>query len=74
MADAAREADSADLTGGLGGDLLHPGVGLLLLLVMTALNVYKPRGMTRYAKGAYDITVVNAATPARLNQQRDVVP
>ncbi|HEX9664028.1 MAG TPA: DUF2269 domain-containing protein [Candidatus Binatia bacterium] len=47
MADAAREADGADL-GGLGGDLLHPGVGLLVLLVITALNVYKPRGMTRY--------------------------
>ena len=47
MADAAREADAADL-GGLGGDLLHPGVGLLVLLVITALNVYKPRGMTRY--------------------------
>jgi hypothetical protein len=47
MADAARQADGADL-GGLGGDLLHPGVGLLVLLVITALNVYKPRGMTRY--------------------------
>jgi hypothetical protein len=47
MADAAREADAAEL-GELGGDLLHPGVGLLLLLVITALNVYKPRGMTRY--------------------------
>jgi hypothetical protein len=47
MADVAREADGADL-GELGGDLLHPGVGLLVLLVITALNVYKPRGMTRY--------------------------
>jgi hypothetical protein len=47
MADVAREADGADL-GGLGGDFLHPGVGLLVLLVITALNVYKPRGMTRY--------------------------
>ena len=47
MADAAREADGADL-GRLGGDLLHAGVGLLVLLVITALNVYKPRGMTRY--------------------------
>ena len=47
LADVAREADDADL-GVLGGDLLHPGVGLLVLLVITVLNVYKPRGMTPY--------------------------
>jgi hypothetical protein len=47
MAKTAREADGADL-GRLGGDLLHPGVGLLVLLLITALNVYKPRGMTRH--------------------------
>ena len=47
LADAAREADDADL-GVLGGDLLHPGVGLLVLLVITVINVYKPRGMTPY--------------------------
>jgi hypothetical protein len=47
LADVAREADAADL-GGLGGDLFHPGVGLLVLLVITVLNVYKPRGMTPY--------------------------
>ncbi len=43
----ARQADGAAL-GGLGGDLLHPGVGLLVLLVITVLNVYKPRGLTPY--------------------------
>src|SRR6266508_209587 len=47
LADVAREADGADLAR-LGGDLLHPGVGLLVLLVITGLNVYKPRGMTPY--------------------------
>jgi hypothetical protein len=47
LADVAAEADSADL-GRLGGDLLHPGVGLLVLLVIQALNVYKPRGLTPY--------------------------
>jgi len=47
LADLVREADGADL-GGLGGDLLHAGGGLLVLLVITVLNVYKPRGMTRY--------------------------
>ena len=47
LADVAREADGAAL-GGLGGDLFHPGVGLLVLLVITVLNVYKPRGLTPY--------------------------
>ena len=47
LADVARMADAGDL-GRLGGDLLHPGVGLLVLLAITGLNVYKPRGLTRY--------------------------
>jgi len=47
IADVAREADEASL-GGLGGDLLHPGLGLLVLLVIQTLNVYKPRGLTPY--------------------------
>jgi hypothetical protein len=47
LADVAREADDATL-GRLGGDLFHAGGGLLVLLVITVLNVYKPRGMTPY--------------------------
>jgi hypothetical protein len=47
MAAMARQADGAQLRG-LGGDLFHPGVGLLVLLVITVLNVYKPRGLTPY--------------------------
>ncbi len=47
LAQVAREADDTALRG-LGGDLFHPGVGLLVLLVITVLNVFKPRGMTRY--------------------------
>jgi len=47
MADVAREADSATLDQ-LGGDLFHAGGGLLVLLVITVLNVYKPRGLTPY--------------------------
>lgn len=43
----ARDADLSHL-GHLGGDLFHPGVGLLVLLVITTLNIYKPRGLTRY--------------------------
>src|ERR687888_747295 len=47
LAGMARAADGANV-GGLGGDLFHAGGGLLVLLVITALNVYKPRGMTPY--------------------------
>jgi hypothetical protein len=47
LADVAAEADEASLVG-LGGDLFHPGVGLVVLLVIQVLNVYKPRGMTPY--------------------------
>jgi hypothetical protein len=46
-ASMARSAEGADLRA-LGGDLFHPGVGLLLLLVITFLNVYKPAGLTPY--------------------------
>jgi hypothetical protein len=47
LADVARAADGAALRR-LGGDLLHPGLGLVVLLVIMVLNVYKPRGLTRY--------------------------
>ena len=47
FAGVAAETDSANL-GGLRGEILHAGVGLLVLLVTTTLSVYKPRGMTRY--------------------------
>ncbi len=45
----ARQAAPADLNR-LGGDLVHPGVGLVVLLVTMVLNVYKPRGVTRYGQ------------------------
>jgi hypothetical protein len=47
MANTAQEAEGAALEG-LGGDLLHPGIGLGILLAIQILNVYKPSGMTRY--------------------------
>jgi hypothetical protein len=43
----ARAADGAGLSR-LGGDLPHAGGGLLVLLAVTVLNVYKPRGLTPY--------------------------
>ena len=56
LADVAREAEGAALDAGgdhvlsrlSQGDLLHPGLGLVVLLLIQVLNVYKPRGMTRY--------------------------
>lgn len=47
MARLARTTDGADVRA-LGGDLFHPGVGLLVLLVIAVLNVYKPAGVTPY--------------------------
>jgi hypothetical protein len=43
----ARVADSSQL-GQLGGDLGHAVGGLVVLLVVTVLNVYKPQGLTAY--------------------------
>jgi hypothetical protein len=45
--DTMRGADGTAHSG-LGGDLFHPGLGLLVLLVITVLNVFKPRGLTPY--------------------------
>jgi uncharacterized membrane protein len=43
----ARESDRGQLTQ-LGGDLGHAVGGLVVLLVITVLNVYKPQGLTPY--------------------------
>lgn len=50
LAAFAQAADDADLAGGLGGDLFHAGLGLVLLVVIQALNVAKPKGLTRYGR------------------------
>jgi hypothetical protein len=47
MADIAQEAEGAALEA-LGGDLGHPGIGLVILLVIQVLNLYKPSGVTPY--------------------------
>jgi hypothetical protein len=47
LTEKVKEMDNADL-GRLPSELFHPGVGLLVLLVILVLSVYKPRGMTRY--------------------------
>lgn len=52
-ADVARDADTASLVA-LGGDLVHPGIGLVVLLVVLVLNLYKPRGLTGYGRRRVD--------------------
>jgi uncharacterized membrane protein len=56
LADAARAAplegaEAADRVARLGsGDLLHPALGLVVLLTIQVLNVYKPAGLTPYGR------------------------
>jgi hypothetical protein len=45
---AARAADPSSDVGNLPGDLFHSIGGLVVLLVPLVLNLYKPRGLTRY--------------------------
>ena len=45
---AAVAADPQEDVTQLGGDLFHSVGGLVVLLVPLTLNIYKPRGMTRY--------------------------
>lgn len=47
MAELAQVSEGAALEA-LGGDLGHPAGGLVLLLVVQVLNIYKPQGLTRY--------------------------
>lgn len=48
VADDMNSANIGTLRGGLQSELLHAGIGLLILLVIQVLNVYKPRGLTPY--------------------------
>lgn len=43
----AQQSEGATLEA-LGGDLEHPAIGLVILLVVQVLNIYKPSGLTRY--------------------------
>lgn len=47
VAEAVRTADPDELDR-FGGDLFHAVLALVLLLVIQVLNLYKPRGVTRY--------------------------
>jgi hypothetical protein len=47
----------------LGGDIVHPALGLIVLVVVAVLNLYKPRGLTVYGQRQ------RAAAPARPEPQ-----
>jgi hypothetical protein len=58
LADVARAelggADSPHLLAQLSsGDLLHPSLGLIVLVTVQVLNMYKPEGVTRYGRRRY---------------------
>lgn len=50
VATAVDQANIGQLREALRGELLHAGVGVLLLLGIQALNVYKPQGVTAYGR------------------------
>jgi hypothetical protein len=74
---AADPTTSSDDLRAMGGTLVHSVGGTLVLLVILVLNIYKPRGMTRYGwrkqqeqrrrqnERRADAPAVYAATPAR---------
>jgi hypothetical protein len=47
QADIARAADGEHLLA-MGSDIAHAVIGLVLLLGILVLNIYKPKGLTRY--------------------------
>lgn len=48
-ADRLQQADDRSVVA-VGGDLAHPAIGLVVLLAVLVLNVYKPRGLTPYGQ------------------------
>lgn len=72
VSDTARRAATA--TSGellrLGGDAFHPGAGLLVLLVVAILNVYKPRGQTRASSSQRTGVSARLATGAAAGVER----
>jgi hypothetical protein len=59
----AKQARSATLFT-LGGDLGHPAIGLGVLLVVQVLNLYKPRGVTRYGQRNQRGSLASSEVPA----------
>jgi hypothetical protein len=54
-ADHVRHAAGAELPGGAAAHALqHAGVGVLILVLVATLGLYKPRGLTRYGRRKRD--------------------
>jgi heme/copper-type cytochrome/quinol oxidase subunit 2 len=74
FAGVAATTDSAhvsELRGALRGELLHAGFGVVLLLAIQMLNVYKPQGMTAYGRQQSQVAVATRSTDgARLKPVR----
>jgi hypothetical protein len=63
MAARADEAGIAALRAGLPGELLHAGVGLMILIGIEALNVYKPLGLTPYGRRSAPVVAARSGSP-----------
>jgi len=48
-ADLARSADEA-AAATLGGDVVHPALGIVVLVVVAALNIHEPSGLTGFGQ------------------------
>ena len=48
LAAETSDVNSSGLREALKGEVFHAGIGLLVLLVVQVINVYKPRGLTPY--------------------------
>jgi hypothetical protein len=72
MATMVRQSDDASLAGGHGGDLFHAIGGLLVLLVVTALNIYKPQGLTTYGWRKQQETRARSARSESMDGQSEV--
>ncbi len=66
VSSTARDARAASAAGleGLGGDIVHPGIGLAVLLAILVLNVYKPRGLTGHGQRKQTERLDAPSTPA----------
>ncbi len=72
LAQVTAKADGGGLPDG-SGELLHAGVGLVILLAVTSLGVYKPRGITRYGRRKQD-EQRRAVQRSNLDERHPVMP
>lgn len=78
LAAGANAVDVGSLRGALRGEVLHAGLGLLVLLAVEALNVFKPRGLTSYGRRTAQVTApsvdIAALLPPRTREHGASVP